>query len=142
MGEGDDQSHWNYWRRELLVYQSGLLDGLPQGLVAPCCFGSAELPGSVICLWLEDLGEPDPAGWSLERYALAARHLGRLNGRFASALPPFPWYSDHCVRQWAASDMWKDASWEHPAVSRSLPSLNRQPAAQHASGKGEVPGGA
>lgn len=35
MGEGDDQSHWNYWRRELLIYQSGLLDRLPDGLTAP-----------------------------------------------------------------------------------------------------------
>ena len=28
MGEGDDPSHWNYWQREPLIYQSGLLDAL------------------------------------------------------------------------------------------------------------------
>jgi len=33
--------HWNYWRREPLVYASGLLDTLPAGLRAPRSFGTA-----------------------------------------------------------------------------------------------------
>ncbi len=33
MGEGDDVSHWNYWKREPLVYQSGFLETLPNGLI-------------------------------------------------------------------------------------------------------------
>ena len=32
-----DIAHPLYWKREALVYQSGLLDVLPQGLLAPSC---------------------------------------------------------------------------------------------------------
>ena len=31
MGEGSDQTHWNYWKRELFIYQSDLLSTLPAG---------------------------------------------------------------------------------------------------------------
>src|SRR3712207_6111628 len=41
----DDPASWNYWKRELLAYRSGVLDDLPGGLVAPRCFGVGELPG-------------------------------------------------------------------------------------------------
>jgi hypothetical protein len=36
-----------YWKREALIYQSGLLDTLPAGLAAPRCFGVAEQAGDV-----------------------------------------------------------------------------------------------
>lgn len=55
MGEGEDQTHWNYWKREPLVYQSGYLDTLPEGICAPRCFGITELPGDYCWLWLEDI---------------------------------------------------------------------------------------
>ncbi|MBX3059276.1 MAG: hypothetical protein KF770_22635 [Anaerolineae bacterium] len=80
MGDGDDQTHWNYWRRELLLYQSDFLETLPEGMVAPRCYGAAELPGNFALLWLEDVSDSYGNGWPLERYALTARHLGRLNG--------------------------------------------------------------
>ena len=35
MGEGDDPTHWNYWKREPLVYRSDLLATLPAGVAAP-----------------------------------------------------------------------------------------------------------
>ncbi len=122
MGEGDDQSHWNYWKRELYVYQSGLLDTLPEGLAAPRCYGAAELPGNVAMLWLEDIGDAYAGEWSLDRYALAARHLGRLNGSYVSgqSLPAFPWLSIDRNRQWVAFP-WQEISWDHPKVLELYP---------------------
>ncbi|MBK9613847.1 MAG: hypothetical protein IPO34_21210 [Dehalococcoidia bacterium] len=84
MGEGDDPSHWNYWQREPLIYQSGLLDALPAGMAAPRCYGSVPLPGNFALLWLEDIHDAYQTAWPLARYALAARRLGGLNGRYAS----------------------------------------------------------
>jgi len=55
MGEGQDRTHWNYWKREMYVYQSSLLDSLPAGLAAPRCFGVEERPGNVIWLWLRNV---------------------------------------------------------------------------------------
>lgn len=122
MGEGDDQSHWNYWKRELYVYPSGLLDTLPEGLAAPRCYGAAELPGNVATLWLEDISDAYAGNWSLDRYALAARHLGRLNGSYVSGrpLPAFPWLSADRNRQWVAFP-WRDIPWDHPQVLELYP---------------------
>ena len=105
MGEGEDQTHWNYWKRETLVYQSDLLETLPEGMVAPRCFGLVELPGNIAGLWLEDIADSYGGVWPLDRYALTARHLGRLNGFYGSSrpLPAFPWLSNNLTRQWITS---------------------------------------
>lgn len=124
MGEGEDQSHWNYWKRELLIYQSGLLDGLPDGLLAPRCYATIELAGNIACLWLEDVADADESAWPLDRYALTARHLGRLNGRFIAErrVPDYPWLSRNRIRQWALGfPEWQAASWEHPLALARFP---------------------
>ncbi len=124
MGEGDDPTHWNYWKRELLVYRSALLDTLPEGLVAPRCFATHELPGEMAWLWLEDVTEACGGEWPLERYALAARHLGRLNGLYGSKrpLPDYPWLGRRRLRQW--KDLFTESAaipWEHPLVRSRYP---------------------
>ena len=68
-----------YWKREALIYQSGLLDTLPTGLAAPRCCGVVEQAGDEVWLWLEALVDEERI-WSLDRYGLAARHLGQFNG--------------------------------------------------------------
>lgn len=98
-----DPRGWAYWRREADVYTSGLLgdlDGL-DGLVAPRCFGSDEMDGEV-AIWLEDLPDQGPPIWPLERYGLAARHLGRFNGSYLiqRPLPSHSWLSSGRVSEW------------------------------------------
>jgi hypothetical protein len=130
MGEGEDQSHWNYWKRELLVYQSGLFGLLPEGMVAPRCFGVEELPGDMAWLWLEDIRDSLAGAWSLERYALAARHLGRMNGMLVSdsSLPDFPWLSLQRNQQWINTiPMWQTTTWEHPLVRERYPEPDANP---------------
>jgi hypothetical protein len=123
MGEGDDQTHWNYWKREPLVYQSHLLEDLPEGMMAPRCFNVTELPGQVFWLWLEDIVDSYEGEWPLDRYALTARHLGRLNGMYLTQrpMPAFPWLSMHRVRQWVTSMPWQTTPWEHPRVLARYP---------------------
>jgi hypothetical protein len=75
-----EPSAWAYWKREVLVYQSGLLAELPGNLVAPRCFGVIEHPGEEFWIWLEDIVETGNGIWPLERYGQAARHLGCFNG--------------------------------------------------------------
>jgi len=85
----------NYWKREGLAYQSGLLDDLPGDLVAPRCIGLVEYPGQESWLWLEEAIEHGDQTWPLERYALAARHLGQFNGAYLAGkpIPNVPWLS-------------------------------------------------
>lgn len=139
MGEGEDQTHWNYWKREMHVYESDLLDSLPGGLVAPRCFGIEERPGNIVWLWLEEVVDIYKPSWSLDRYALAARHFGRFNGVYLSApsLPAYPWLSVGLLRQWCASlDDWlplfsdlhrRPSAWEHPLLLRIFPHPEQNP---------------
>ena len=124
MGEGEDQTHWNYWKRELYVYQSGLLEVLPEGMAAPRCYGVEELPGNIALMWLEDIRDSMDSAWPLERYSLAARHLGRLNGMFTSdhSIPAIPWLSLDRNRQWVTPPaIWEAIPWDHPRVLRRYP---------------------
>ena len=120
MGEGENQAHWNYWKRELLVYQSGLLEMLPDGMASPRCFGAVEQPGNTAWLWLEDITDSFAGAWSLARYALTARHLGRLNGMFGTLrpLPTNPWVGANLTQQWggAFQPYWQALPWEHHRI--------------------------
>jgi hypothetical protein len=123
MGEGEDQTHWNYWKRELLLYQSGWLETLPEGITAPRCYDAMEMPGNLAGLWLEDISDSFSGSWPLYRYALTARHLGRLNGIYINRreLPTFPWFSSQRTRQWLNMIPWKDFPWDHPHVRQNFP---------------------
>jgi hypothetical protein len=122
-GEGEDPDQWNYWKRDLLVYQSGWLDRLPEGIAAPKCYEAVEMPGSVAGIWLEDIPDSYAFAWPLHRYALAARHLGRLNGIYISRrdLPSYSWLGKQRLRQWLASIPWENFPWDHPQVWQQYP---------------------
>ena len=72
----DDPASLNYWKREALAYQSGLLDNLPGGTRAPQCFGIVEQPGLETWLWLEEIADETQGNWTLEQYGIVAHHLG------------------------------------------------------------------
>lgn len=95
--------HWNYWRREPLLYASGLLDALPPGLQAPRPFGTSLRGAHEAWLWLEDVAAPTAVGWPPARFGRAARLLGRWQGRYAAGGLPLPeeaWLSTNWLRDW------------------------------------------
>jgi hypothetical protein len=124
---------WNYHRREILAYQSGLLASLPGGLLAPRCLGITEHSEGVCWLWLEDLVDSVGRSWSLAEYGLAARHLGRFNGAYATGhpLPVLPWLSQNWMLGWLAD--WEpicqetlklirdEHFWKHPLLMSAFP---------------------
>lgn len=59
-----DPASWNYWKREALAFQSGLLEDLPGSLSAPHCYAVQELDEVQVWLWLEDIGE-SVATWTV-----------------------------------------------------------------------------
>lgn len=91
-----------YWQREALVYRSGVLTDLPGGLRAPRVLGAADRSDGAVWLWLEEVAETTGPAWPLERYGLAARHLGRFNGAYlvGRPLPVHPWLPAGYLRRW------------------------------------------
>ena len=95
---------------EVEAYRTGLLDRIAQegfGLAAPRLFHvepGLPKPGedAETWLWLEDVAESPPGPWPVDRYGLAAYHLGLFNGGLpqpgtpgvpppAFEVPPYSW---------------------------------------------------
>jgi hypothetical protein len=98
----DDPTHFNYWKREWLLYRSGMLDALTGGLRAPRCYGANEQSDGTAWLWLEYVEEEGERSWCPARWALAARHLGQFNGGYLAdrSLPAAPWIGGGRLRAW------------------------------------------
>ena len=80
--------------REFRAYESGILADLAPGLSAPGAYRCEEAEDGRRTLWLEDLGSRQR--WTSDRYLVAARHLGRLAGRWLDRTPDHPWL----FREW------------------------------------------
>ena len=75
----DDPTHIDYWKRELLLYSSGLLDDLPAGLCAPRCYGCDEPMDGVVWLWLEHVrGGQGPGVAARARWGARGATLGAI----------------------------------------------------------------
>ncbi len=119
---GEALDHWYYWKREPLAYESGLLTSLPGELRVPVCRGVFERDDGTIALWLEDVRATPATEWTLDRYEVAARHLGSL-------------FSVHAHADWLSRDWLRDyidvrwATTRQPFVAPLLDALDRMPRA-------------
>ena len=113
----DDPSSHFYWKREVLLYQSGFFASLPDGIRAPHCYQIDEQPQSAR-IWMEDVSEDVGAIWPLEHYAEVGRHFGRLNGLYLEQrpLPAWPWLMRSYFTGWLDDPDW-------PAFRQSYPAL-------------------
>jgi hypothetical protein len=124
----EDPTHLNYWKRDFLVYHSGILNTLTPGLTAPRCFLSEDTYDTC-WLWLEDMAKWDDGTWSLTDFGVAAMHFGRWNGSFLveQSFPDHSWLLKGRLRQRAQgianSGLFDDLAdfHQHPLVQRSLP---------------------
>jgi hypothetical protein len=101
-------AEWNrvdsveYWKREVLVYQSDVLDDLPGSLVIPRIYAVQEMPDGKFFIWLEWVRDAT-SDWSMADHYLSARHLGQFNGGYVAghAMPvQRPWMTTGRLRQW------------------------------------------
>ena len=100
-----DRSAWDAVHREVDAYASGLLDDL-SGIEAPRLLGVTERPDGAVDLWLERVAEGSDTTqhWGLDRFGLAARHLGRFGAAGlaaeAAVAPAHPWLATDWLRRW------------------------------------------
>jgi hypothetical protein len=101
-GEFDNPQGYRYWKREILAYQSDLLQNLPGQVTAPSCYGIEEKSDGSIWLWLEDMKDEQEHPWSIERYRQVARQLGQFNGAYlvGHALPSQAWITHDWLRKY------------------------------------------
>jgi len=78
---------YRYWKREVLAYQSGVLNDLPGSLAAPRCYDVYVQPDGSQWLFLEDIHEEGGSSWSLEQFGFVAHSLGEFNGAYLAGRP-------------------------------------------------------
>jgi hypothetical protein len=123
----EDPRAWSYWRREELVYATGLPARL--GLDAPALLG-VERHGDELHLLLEDVAGRTGADLTLDDLARAARDLGRAQ---AGVAVDEPWLSRGFLRDYPASKPVDHAllddehAWAHPLIAEHLsPDVRRE----------------
>ena len=123
----DDSSHYRYWKREYLLFRSGILDSLPGSLTAPRCLGVSEPSDDECWIWLEEIENEIGPHWLLSHFGPVARHLGQFNGAYlmGESAPADPWLSVNWLRQLVSFsetgiDLLRD-SLGHHLVSRWFP---------------------
>jgi Phosphotransferase enzyme family len=117
-----EPTHWNYWAREALVYDSGLPERL--GLAAPSersvAWGATEAE-----LTLEFVEGRHGERLSVDDLEAVAVALGRSQG--AQPRVADPWLSRGFLRAYSGSRpadlsiIERDAAWRHPLVHRHFP---------------------
>lgn len=125
----NEPSHWNYWRREALAYQSGYLADLGAGLVAPRSYGvDTPAPGSA-WLWLEAIAGTPAQAWSDERWGRVGHQLGLWQGAYAAGTRPLPdatWLCRGHLQAWvpkedALDGVQEPGVWSNPLLRDHLP---------------------
>ncbi|HWC34278.1 MAG TPA: phosphotransferase [Mycobacteriales bacterium] len=100
---GATPDHRNYWKREWLSYDSGLLTSLPGQLRAPARLLTTEPSADEAWIWMEDVEGTPGAAWPVGDYASVAFDVGTTQGAYAAGsepLPAYDWLSRHWLRGW------------------------------------------
>lgn len=126
----NEPSHYNYWKREILAYQSGLLDKLPSIIHAPRCFGIEERDNQTVWLWLEEVSDYYQGDWTYIQYEKIALLLGRFNGTYLveKELPTEEWLCKEWLSSWVREcDKFDDGTalneetWDDDYISSLFP---------------------
>jgi hypothetical protein len=129
-GWSETADHWNYWRREALLYASGQLDHLGGPLRVPRCLRVDLEDADETRIWLDDVDGLGREWGDDASFIQAANHLGQFNGAFAisAPLPGDDWLQCDWLASWI-EDVWgslrpvigDEARWKDPAIARAFP---------------------
>ena len=116
----EDPRHWNYWKREALVYETALPERL--GIGAPRLLELTGSPQGDLELELEHVEGRHGASLLVEDLEAVAHLLGRAQGR--ADLPSAAWLSRNFLRVYGDSRpadwalLHDDAAWAQPLMRK------------------------
>lgn len=101
--EMNHPQHHNYWKREGLVFQSGVLHHIPNFIQVPECYMVEEKSETEVWIWMEEVKEDNNGSWSLDDFSFIAHQLGRFHGAYTTdkfTLPNFEWVCQNWLQSW------------------------------------------
>ena len=122
----DAPTHFNYWRREVLAYETGFADAVYRdaGIRAPRLEALVTREDGGIELWLEDVAGPSGFKFSIPRLGQFGYELGVGQARWAGRVPAadeVPWLSRGWLRQYlnagpGSNVRIRDEDWDDPVA--------------------------
>ena len=131
---GADESHRNYWKREWLAFDSGLLGSLPGQLRAPGVALTTQRNEDECWIWMQDVEGRTASALELDDYRRIAYALGTTQGAYASGAAPMPdqpWLSRNWLRGWVdvctqfVTTIRDDSRWRDPRLASLQPLRER-----------------
>jgi len=134
-GADADAGARNYWKREWLAFDTGLLDALPGRLHAPRTLRTTERDDAECWIWMEDVAGRTGSALGDDDLHAVARALGTTQGSYAAGavpLPDEPWLSRDWLRGWVevcarsfVPALLTDEGWDAPALALVRPLRER-----------------
>lgn len=120
----DDPGHWNYWRREVLAYRSGLAASAyaPAGIRAPKLLDTVDRADGSVALWLEDVAGRPGMRCSAEQLGDLGYRLGVAHSQWLGRAPAQEWLARDWLRAYTVSrPVPESLDWDHPVTVRTWP---------------------
>src|SRR4051794_20971040 len=127
----------NYWKREWLAFDAGLLDRLPGKLRAPRTLLTTQRTPGECWIWMEDVAGRTGRSLRLDDFPAISYALGTTQGAYAAGTTPRPqdpWLSRNWLTGWVDAcahfldTVDDDARWDDPLLDVVRP-LRRRVAA-------------
>ena len=101
---GAEPTHRNYWKREWLAFDSGLLDALPGRLRAPRTLLTTQHSDDECAIWMADATGRHGQTLTDADYVTIAYDLGTTQGALSVGdLPQHDWLSHRWLRGWVGA---------------------------------------
>jgi hypothetical protein len=120
----DEPTHWNYWRREVIAYTSGVAATVyaGAGIAPPALLDQRTRPDGAVELWLAEARGAPGMSWPPHRLGEFAHRLGVAQARWVDRVPAHPWLSRGWLGQYLREGPARRIPpepevWDHPVAA-------------------------
>ena len=95
-----EPTHWNYFKREIVFFESDVASRIPASIGYPKYHGQTEFEDGTFLFWNEDLGDLTKSSFTWQSCLTAVRLVAELNSIDISDSAKYPWLSAGTPTGW------------------------------------------
>ena len=125
---GDEPGHWNYWRREILAYRTGLAARAyaDAGIAVPRLLAADDRADGSTAMWLQDAAGAPGTACGPEELGDVAYRLGVGQARWLGRPPADDWLARDWLRDYTtAQSVPTEPDFDHPVAAAGWPAALR-----------------
>lgn len=107
--DSSDPGSWNYWRREIALFESPLVERIPAHIRYPKYLGQSLLADGTALFWNGDLGDLEKTKWTWDQCLQATKLAADLNAIDTTGFEKLDWLNRNQVAGWGVFEKeWLD----------------------------------